>query len=42
MEWWHILLVVIVLLVLWVIGTYNSLISLKIKLKINGHKLIFN
>ena len=33
MEWWHILLVVIVLLVLWVIGTYNSLISLKNKVK---------
>lgn len=33
MEWWHILLVVIVLLVLWIIGTYNSLISLKNKVK---------
>lgn len=31
--WWIIILVIVVLLVLWVIGTYNSLVSLRNRVK---------
>lgn len=33
MQWWHVLLIIIVLLVLWLIATYNSLVSLRNKVK---------
>lgn len=33
MQWWHILLIVIVILVLWFISTYNGLIKLRNKVK---------
>ncbi|MDD4706478.1 MAG: LemA family protein [Bacilli bacterium] len=33
MEWWHILLIIIVILVFWIISTYNTLISLRNKVK---------
>ncbi|MDD2636737.1 MAG: LemA family protein, partial [Bacteroidales bacterium] len=33
MEWWHILLIIIILLVFWFVATYNSLISLRNKVK---------
>ncbi len=33
MEWWHILLIVVVLLILWFVKTYNDLIKLRNKVK---------
>ncbi|MDD2208215.1 MAG: LemA family protein, partial [Bacilli bacterium] len=33
MEWWHILLIIVVILVFWIISTYNTLISLRNKVK---------